>query len=292
MILNLLILTTHTHTIKKRGVDKMLSSVEVEKHQKIVELGDIKIGGDELVIMAGPCAVESREQLLEAAKYVKEYGGHILRGGAFKPRTSPYSFQGLGEEGLKLLAEAREETGLKVVTELMDSDDIELVNHYADIIQIGSRNMQNYGLLKKLGRLEKPILLKRGYSATIKEWILAAEYIIAHGNSQVILCERGIRTFETATRNTLDLNAIAWIKEMTDLPIIIDPSHGTGKRSLVAPLAKAGVTAGADGIIVEMHPYPEEALCDGEQSLRPEEFAQMIKELDRVAQAVDKRLVV
>jgi len=292
MILNLLILTTHTHTIKKRGVDKMLSSVEVEKHQKIVELGDIKIGGDELVIMAGPCAVESREQLLEAAKYVKEYGGHILRGGAFKPRTSPYSFQGLGEEGLKLLAEAREETGLKVVTELMDSDDIELVNHYADIIQIGSRNMQNYGLLKKLGRLEKPILLKRGYSATIKEWILAAEYIIAHGNSQVILCEREIRTFETATRNTLDLNAIAWIKEMTDLPIIIDPSHGTGKRSLVAPLAKAGVTAGADGIIVEMHPYPEEALCDGEQSLRPEEFAQMIKELDRVAQAVDKRLVV
>jgi 3-deoxy-7-phosphoheptulonate synthase len=270
----------------------MLSSVEVEKHQKIVELGDIKIGGDELVIMAGPCAVESREQLLEAAKYVKEYGGHILRGGAFKPRTSPYSFQGLGEEGLKLLAEAREETGLKVVTELMDSDDIELVNHYADIIQIGSRNMQNYGLLKKLGRLEKPILLKRGYSATIKEWILAAEYIIAHGNSQVILCEREIRTFETATRNTLDLNAIAWIKEMTDLPIIIDPSHGTGKRSLVAPLAKAGVTAGADGIIVEMHPYPEEALCDGEQSLRPEEFAQMIKELDRVAQAVDKRLVV
>ncbi|WP_051412043.1 3-deoxy-7-phosphoheptulonate synthase [Halonatronum saccharophilum] len=272
----------------------MLSSREVEKkkNNKVVEVGDVKVGGEELVIMAGPCAVESREQLFEAAHRVKEHGGQILRGGAFKPRTSPYSFQGLGEEGLKLLAQARERTGLKIVTEVMDSEDIDLVDSYADILQIGSRNMQNYGMLKKLGRVDTPILLKRGYSATIKEWLLAAEYIIAHGNPNVILCERGIRTFETATRNTLDLNAIAFIKETTDYPIIIDPSHGTGKRSLVTPLAQAGISVGADGVIVEVHPNPKEALCDGEQSLKPAEFANLVIKLDKVAKAIDKKLAV
>jgi len=270
----------------------MLSSVAVEKHQSVVEVGDLKIGGDELIIMGGPCAVESREQLLEAAIEVQKRGGNILRGGAFKPRTSPHSFQGLGEEGLKLLAEAREKTGLKVVTEVMDSEDINLVNQYADILQIGSRNMQNYGLLKNLGKVDTPVLLKRGYSATIKEWLLAAEYIITHGNPNVILCERGIRTFETATRNTLDLNAIALIKEVANLPIIIDPSHGTGKRSLVTPLAKAGVTAGADGVIVEMHPNPEEALCDGGQSLTPQGFSELVRSLERIAKAVDKKLAI
>ncbi|WP_408955047.1 3-deoxy-7-phosphoheptulonate synthase [Natroniella sp. ANB-PHB2] len=270
----------------------MLSSLGVENKHNVIKIGDdLKIGGKELVVMAGPCAVEGREQLLETAEEVKKNGGQILRGGAFKPRTSPHSFQGLGEKGLELLAEAREKTGLKIVTEVMDSEDLELVNSYADILQIGSRNMQNYGLLKKLGQIDTPVMLKRGYAATIKEWLLAAEYIISHGNPRVILCERGIRTFETATRNTLDLNAIALIKEVTNLPIIIDPSHGTGKRSLVSPLAKAGITAGADGVIVEIHPRPEEALCDGQQSLLPEGFGDLTMELKRVAQAVDRKLV-
>ncbi|MCK8827442.1 3-deoxy-7-phosphoheptulonate synthase [Natroniella acetigena] len=270
----------------------MLSNLGVENKHDVIKVGDdLKIGGEELVVMAGPCAVEGRKQLLETAEEVKKNGGQILRGGAFKPRTSPHSFQGLGEEGLELLAEAREKTGLKVVTEVIDSEDLELVNSYADILQIGSRNMQNYGLLKKLGQVDTPVMLKRGYAATIKEWLLAAEYIISHGNPRVILCERGIRTFETATRNTLDLNAIALIKEVTNLPIIIDPSHGTGKRSLVSPLAKAGITAGADGIIVEIHPRPEEALCDGQQSLLPQDFGNLITELERIAQAIDRKLV-
>ncbi|MCK8817951.1 3-deoxy-7-phosphoheptulonate synthase [Natroniella sulfidigena] len=270
----------------------MLSNLEVENKYDVVKIGnDLEIGGKELVVMAGPCAVEGRKQLLETAEEVKKNGGQILRGGAFKPRTSPHSFQGLGEEGLKLLAEAREKTGLKIVTEVMDSEDLELVDAYADILQIGSRNMQNYGLLKKLGQVDTPVMLKRGYAATIKEWLLAAEYIITHGNPRVILCERGIRTFETATRNTLDLNAIALIKEVTNLPIIIDPSHGTGKRSLVSPLAKAGITAGADGIIVEIHPHPEEALCDGQQSLLPQDFGDLVGGLKRVAQAIDRKLV-
>ncbi|SDC17807.1 MULTISPECIES: 3-deoxy-7-phosphoheptulonate synthase [unclassified Candidatus Frackibacter] len=270
----------------------MLKDLKVKNHKQIIEVGDVKIGGDELVIMAGPCAVESREQILEAAEHVKANGGQILRGGAFKPRTSPYSFQGLGEEGLKLLAEARERTGLKIITEVLDSEDLELVDNYADILQIGSRNMQNYGLLKKLGKVDTPVMLKRGYAATVKEWLLSAEYVISHGNPNVILCERGIRTFETATRNTLDLNAIALVKELTDLPVIIDPSHGTGKRSLVNPLAKAGISVGADGIIVEVHPNPEEALCDGEQSLTPNDFTSLIDDLDKVAKAVDKRLII
>jgi 3-deoxy-7-phosphoheptulonate synthase len=270
----------------------MLEDLSLEKQKSVVEVGDVKIGGDELVVMAGPCAVESREQLMTAAKQVKESGGQILRGGAFKPRTSPHSFQGLKEQGLKYLAEAREETGLKIVTELLDSTDIELVDQYTDILQIGSRNMQNYGLLKKLGELDTPVMLKRGYAATIKEWLLAAEYIITHGNPNVILCERGIRTFETATRYTMDLNAIALIKEKTNLPVIIDPSHGTGRRSLVGPLAKAGISVGADGIMMEVHPNPDDALCDGDQSLTLAGYDQLMKELDSLAKTFSKTLVV
>ncbi|SJZ32464.1 3-deoxy-7-phosphoheptulonate synthase [Selenihalanaerobacter shriftii] len=270
----------------------MLKDLKVKNHKGEVKIGELKIGSNELVVMAGPCAVESREQILKAAEEVKKNGGQILRGGAFKPRTSPYSFQGLGEEGLKLLAEAREKKGLKIITEVIDSEAIELVDNYADILQIGSRNMQNYGLLKKLGKVDTPVMLKRGYAATIKEWLLSAEYIISHGNPDVILCERGIRTFETATRNTLDLNAIALVKELTNLPVIIDPSHGTGKRSLVNPLAKAGISVGADGIIVEMHPNPAEALCDGEQSLTISDFALLIDDLEKVAKAVNKSLII
>ncbi|GAB6137024.1 3-deoxy-7-phosphoheptulonate synthase [Halanaerobaculum tunisiense] len=268
----------------------MLDDLELTEHKEIIEVGDVKVGSDQLTVMAGPCAVESREQLLTAAREVKKQGGQVLRGGAFKPRTSPHSFQGLGEKGLKLLAEAKAETGLQIVTELMDPEDLELVDKYADILQIGSRNMQNYSLLKKLGELDTPVMLKRGYAATIKEWLLAAEYVISHGNPNVILCERGIRTFETATRYTLDLNAIALIKEQANLPIIIDPSHGTGKRSLVNPLARAGISAGADGIMVEMHPNPEEALCDGQQSLTFKDFSNLITDLNGVASVINKKL--
>ena len=270
----------------------MLEELSLEKQKEVVEVGDVKVGGDELTIMAGPCAVESKEQLMAAANQVAESGGQILRGGAFKPRTSPHSFQGLKEQGLKYLAEAREETGLRIVTELLDSTDIELVNQYTDILQIGSRNMQNYGLLKKLGALDTPVMLKRGYAATVKEWLLAAEYVITHGNPNVILCERGIRTFETATRYTMDLNAIALIKENTKLPVIIDPSHGTGKRSLVSPLAKAGISVGADGVMMEVHPNPEEALCDGQQSLTLDGFDKLMKKLAAVAEISDKKLAV
>jgi 3-deoxy-7-phosphoheptulonate synthase len=229
--------------------------------------------------MAGPCSVEGREQLLSTAEHVAQNGADILRGGAYKPRTSPYEFQGLAEEGLKLLAEAREKTGLKVITEVLDSDDVELVAQYADVLQIGARNMQNFSLLKKLGTIGKPVMLKRGLSATIREFLLSAEYIVSHGNPDVILCERGIRTFETATRNTLDLAAVPVINELSHLPIIIDPSHGTGKRSLVRPLAKAAVAVGADGLMTEVHPKPEEAWSDGPQSLRFEEFVTMMREL-------------
>ena len=276
----------------EKGVDIMLEDLSLEDQKSVVEVGDVKVGGDELTIMAGPCAVESKEQLMAAARQVEKSGGQVLRGGAFKPRTSPHSFQGLKETGLKYLAEARGETGLKIVTELLDSTDIELVNHYTDILQIGSRNMQNYGLLKKLGELDTPVMLKRGYAATIKEWLLAAEYVISHGNPNVILCERGIRTFETATRYTMDLNAIALIKEKTNLPVIVDPSHGTGKRSLVAPLAKAGISVGADGVMMEIHPNPEEALCDGQQSLTLDGYDQLMKELSVVAEISNKKLAV
>ena len=261
-----------------------------ESQKTIIKLNGIEIGGDQVVIMAGPCSVESREQVLEAAIVVKEAGAQILRGGAFKPRTLPYSFQGLGEEGLKLLAEARDETGLPIVTEVMDPNEVELVATYADILQIGTRNMQNFPLLKSVGRADKPVMLKRGMSATINEWLGCAEYILAEGNLDVIMCERGIRTFEQITRNTVDISAAPILHMISHLPVIIDPSHGTGTRSLVGPLAKAGIAAGADGIMVEVHPHPDEALCDGAQSLSPEEFKFFMDDIKPIISAVNRRL--
>jgi len=237
------------------------------------------IGGDEFVVMAGPCSVESEKQILESAEIVAKHGAKLLRGGAFKPRTSPYDFQGLEEEGLKLLAKARELTGLGIVTEVMSDRDVGLVAEYADVLQIGARNMQNFALLKTLGKCGRPILLKRGLSATVKELLMSAEYIVAHGNPDVMLCERGIRTFETVTRNTCDIGAIAALSEMTHLPVILDPSHAAGRRSLVPALARAGVAVGADGLIVEMHPHPEKAVSDGAQSLDPKQFAKMMADL-------------
>lgn len=262
-----------------------LASKTSSTHQSIVDVGGMKIGGKALTIMAGPCAVESKEQLLSTARKVEQYGGQILRGGAFKPRTSPYSFQGLEEEGLKYLELARLETGLPVVTEVMDTRQVELVGEYADMLQIGSRNMSNFPLLKEAGQSKKPILLKRGMNATIEEFVMAAEYVLSHGNDQLVLCERGIRTFETAYRNTLDLNAVPMLKSMTHLPVIVDPSHGTGHRWMVSTMAKAAIAAGADGLQMEVHVRPEEALCDGEQSLFPEDFKKLMEELKVLAPA-------
>ena len=272
-----------TETIK-------LAVKQHEDHKLTVRVGDIKLGGSQVIVMAGPCSVESREQLMEAADAVKRAGAHMLRGGAYKPRTLPYSFQGLGEEGLKLLAEARDETGLPVVTEVMAPEDVDLVESYADVLQIGSRNMQNYPLLKKVGRASRPALLKRGMSSTIGEWLCCAEYILCEGNPDVILCERGVRGFDIITRNTLDVAAVPVIHQVSPLPIIIDPSHGTGIRSLVSPMAKAGVAAGSDGLMIEVHPHPEKALSDGSQSLTPGEFRQLMVELEPVAGAVGKTL--
>lgn len=257
----------------------------------VVKIKDLLIGGDKIVVMAGPCAVESKDQIMEIAKIVKEVGGSILRGGAFKPRTSPYSFQGLGEEGLEYLHEAGKEYGLLVVTEVMDKSQIELVSKYADILQIGARNMSNFAFLKELGLIKKPILLKRGISATIKEWIMAAEYILSGGNYDVILCERGIRTYEDYTRNTLDLSAIPVIKKLSHLPVIVDPSHGTGIRDHVIPMARAAVAAGCDGLMIEMHNHPEKAKSDGAQSLYPEQIAQLMKELKIIVKAVGKKFL-
>ncbi len=268
-----------------------LSGSEFKREKTIVKVGNnIELGGDEVVIMAGPCSVESREQILETAECVKEAGAQILRGGAFKPRTSPYSFQGLGEEGLRYLAEAREKTGLLVITELLDSHDVDLVTEYADIIQIGARNMQNYGLLSRVSEVDKPVLLKRGMMSKVEELLLSAEYILSGGNYNVILCERGIRTFETATRNTFDINAIPVIKKLSHLPIVVDPSHGTGNWEYVSPLSKAAIAAGADGLLIEVHPHPEQALSDGIQSLKPEKFAQLVKELKPFVDAAGRRL--
>jgi len=255
----------------------------------IVEVSGVEIGGPEVVIIAGPCAVESKEQLFETARSVKAGGARILRGGAFKPRSSPYKFQGMGEEGLKLLHDISVETGMPVVTEVMDTRQMELVASYADMIQIGSRNMQNYPLLKEAGMLRKPVLLKRGMMATIEEFLLAAEYILSQGNEQVILCERGIRTFETSTRNTLDLSAVPMLKHLTHLPVIIDPSHGTGLRWMVPSMARAAVAVGTDGLIVEVHYKPEEAICDGHQSLDIEEFNFMMADLEKIASAVNRK---
>ncbi|MGH2536009.1 MAG: 3-deoxy-7-phosphoheptulonate synthase [Candidatus Promineifilaceae bacterium] len=252
-------------------------------------IGDRLVGGRELVIMAGPCSVESRSQILETAEAVKEAGAHVLRGGAFKPRSSPYSFQGLGEEGLRYLAEAREQTGLPVITEVMEPALVPLVCEYADVLQVGARNMQNYALLHAVGKSQHPVLLKRGISSLMEEWLMSAEYILSHGNTRVMLCERGIRTFETYTRNTFDINAIPVIKEMSHLPIIADPSHATGKWEYVAAAAKASVAAGADGLLIEVHPRPEEALSDGVQSLKPRRFAELVRDVKAVARAVGRK---
>ncbi|MGE5550264.1 MAG: 3-deoxy-7-phosphoheptulonate synthase [Bacteroidota bacterium] len=267
-----------------------LASREGKPKGSRIKIGGVTIGGDGLTVMAGPCAVESRAQVLAVAEGIREAGGHLLRGGAFKPRTSPYSFQGLQEEGLALLAEARAATGLPIVTEVMNLTELEMVAAVADVLQIGARNMQNFGLLRAVGQLRQPVLLKRGMSATIEEWLMSAEYILAEGNEQVILCERGIRTFETATRNTLDLAAVALAKTLTHLPVVVDPSHGTGKRSLVLPMAKAAVIAGADGLMIEVHPNPPEALSDGEQSLDLAEFATVMAELRPVAGLMGKEI--
>lgn len=267
-----------------------LSAKRSDDHHTVVHVGEVKFGDKDIVVIAGPCAVESREQLLETARLVELFGGKMLRGGAFKPRTSPYSFQGLEEEGLKLLRFAKLQTGLPIVTEVMDTRQVELVGEFADMLQIGSRNMSNFPLLKEAGLSGKPILLKRGMNATIEEFIMAAEYILAQGNDQVVLCERGIRTFETAYRNTLDLNAIPMLKHSTHLPVIVDPSHGTGHRWMVGTMAKAGITAGADGLIVEMHHRPQDALCDGDQSLYPEDFHQLMEELRVLAPVLGRKI--
>jgi len=265
-----------------------LSSREFEPEDTVIDVGGVKIGGKELVVMAGPCAAETPEQVMSTARAVKAAGARILRGGAFKPSTSPYSFRGLGEEGLKLLAEAKEETGLPLITEVLTPQDVEMVVKYADILQVGARNMQNFVLLDEVGRANMPVMLKRGLSATIQEWLLAAEYILAQGNRQLILCERGIRTFETYTRNTMDVSAIPIVHKETHLPIIADPSHGTGKWDLVMPMALASVAAGADGLMIEVHPTPDTALKDGAQSLTFEHFGELMKRVGPVAEAVGR----
>ncbi|HEY4690459.1 MAG TPA: 3-deoxy-7-phosphoheptulonate synthase [Anaerolineae bacterium] len=265
-----------------------LASRDFSPLDTVVPLDGTQVGGKRIVLMAGPCAVESREQLLEIACAVKEAGASVLRGGAFKPRTSPYSFQGLGEKGLEILAEAREVTGLPIVTEVMAPEQVPLVAHYADVLQIGARNMQNYALLRAAGESGYPVLLKRGLMSTIEELLMAAEYILACGNRRLMLCERGIRTFEKYTRNTTDINAIPVIKELSHLPVILDPSHATGKWEYVTAVARAGIAAGADGLLVEVHAHPEAALSDGVQSLRPERFAQLVAEVRRVAEAVGR----
>ncbi|MDU2066347.1 MAG: 3-deoxy-7-phosphoheptulonate synthase [Sporomusaceae bacterium] len=256
-----------------------LVSREYQSENTVIQVGNIVIGGENPVVMAGPCAIESREQLLEAAQIVKAGGAQFLRGGAFKPRTSPYAFQGLESKGLEFLAEARERTGLKIVTEVMDIESVAMISEVADVLQVGARNMQNFALLKALGQSKKPILLKRGMAATIEEWLSAAEYIVSAGNPQVVLCERGIRTFEEYTRNTLDLSAVSAVKILSHLPVIADPSHGTGKWKLVRSMALASVAAGADGLMIEVHPNPDEARCDGPQSLNPANYNALMKEV-------------
>jgi 3-deoxy-7-phosphoheptulonate synthase len=267
-----------------------LASRAFSPQDTVVKVNGLEIGGGRVVVMAGPCSVENREQLLETARAVQQAGAQVLRGGAFKPRTSPYSFQGLGEEGLRLLAEAREETGLPVVTEVMEPDSVPLVTTFADILQIGARNMQNYSLLHAVGEAQRPVLLKRGMMSTTQELLMSAEYILSHGNDKVMLCERGIRTFDSATRNTLDLTAVALLKQLSHLPVIVDPSHATGKWELVGPMARAAIAAGADGLLIEVHPRPQEALSDGRQSLKPDRFGRLMEELALVAKAVGRGL--
>ena len=265
-----------------------LVSREFKPMDTIVNVGGVLIGGGNLSIMAGPCAVESMEQLMESARCVKEGGANFLRGGAFKPRTSPYDFQGLAEQGLKMLKEAGAKNGLKVVTEIVDVNAVPMISAYADVLQVGARNMQNFELLKAVGRSKKPVLLKRGLSATISEWLNAAEYILSEGNYDVILCERGIRTYETFTRNTLDLSAVAAVKEISHLPVIVDPSHGTGRWQMVRPMAWAAIAAGADGLMIEVHPNPEIALSDGDQSLTPKNFAVVMADVQKMMQVMER----
>jgi 3-deoxy-7-phosphoheptulonate synthase len=281
-----------------RGVERVLptkrayrlASREYRLEPTEIRVGDVVIGGDQVVVMSGPCSVESRDLLLEAAIHAQKAGATVLRGGAFKPRTSPYSFQGMAEEGLKILAEARDLTGMPVITEVMSSETVPLVSEYADILQIGTRNMQNFHLLFAAGGQPKPVLLKRGMMSTIEELLLSAEYIMSQGNTNVILCERGIRTFETATRNTLDLNAIPVLKELTHLPVVVDPSHATGRRSLVPAMARAAIASGADGLLIEMHQNPEQALSDGDQSVTPDQLSNLVDECRRVAVAIGRSL--
>ncbi|HEX9016348.1 MAG TPA: 3-deoxy-7-phosphoheptulonate synthase [Chloroflexota bacterium] len=265
-----------------------LASREFQPTDSIVQVGDLEVGGKDLTIMAGPCSVESLDQMMETALAVKAAGATVIRGGAFKPRTSPYAFQGLGEEGLKILTQVRDRTGLKIITEVMEPEQVDAVAEHSDILQIGARSMQNFPLLKQVGATNKPILLKRGLAATIEEWLMAAEYVMAGGNFNVILCERGIRTFETAVRNTLDLSAVPVVKRLSHLPVIVDPSHGTGKWYLVRPMAMASVAAGADGLIIEVHPTPDTALSDGPQSLSPGNFTELMGQLRAVAAAVGR----
>jgi 3-deoxy-7-phosphoheptulonate synthase len=267
-----------------------LVSREFQQHDSVIDVAGVKVGGRRIAVMAGPCAVEKLEITVGIARAVATAGATILRGGAYKPRTSPYSFQGLGQEGLEFLAEARRQTGLPVVSEILDARDLGHFLEKSDVIQIGARNMQNFELLKEVGAYDKPVLLKRGLSATIKELLLSAEYIMSRGNRNVMLCERGIRTFETQYRNTLDLSAVPTLKEMTHLPVIVDPSHATGNWKLVAPMAKAAIAAGADGLLIEVHSNPESALCDGEESLKPDRFQELMNDLKKVAQAVGREL--
>ncbi len=283
---------------RMRGVDRVvpvlrpfkLASRDFQPEASKISINGHVFGSSQVIVMAGPCSVESIEQMMETALAVKESGAHMLRGGAFKPRTSPYSFQGMGEEGLKILAEAREKTGLYVVTEVMAPEQVNLVATYADVLQIGTRNMQNYALLNAVGQTDMPVLLKRGMMSTIEELLMSAEYIMSNGNHKVILCERGIRTFEKYTRNTLDINAVPVLKELTHLPVVVDPSHATGKWTLVKAASKAAVAAGADGLIIEVHPNPAEAVSDGEQSLKPHRFAELMAEVRRVAEAVGRTI--
>lgn len=267
-----------------------LVSREFRDEPTVIDVSGVKIGGQQVQVIAGPCSVETQDAVTSTAKQVKEGGAAVLRGGAFKPRTSPYDFQGLGAEGLKYLAEAKKETGLPIISELMDPRDVDLFDEYVDIVQIGARNMQNFRLLKEVGSMKKPVLLKRGLSATIKEFLMSAEYIASQGNSDIIFCERGIRTFETATRNTLDISAVPVLKEETHLPVFVDPSHAVGRWGLVAPISRAAIAVGADGLMIEVHHDPENALCDGAQSLKPTKFAALMDDIDKVAKSVGRTL--
>jgi len=269
-----------------------LASREARESDTIITIGGVSIGGPHFVVMAGPCAVESEAQMMECASFIKAEGGHILRGGAFKPRTSPYSFQGMEEEGLIILAQVREKTGMPIVTEVMDTNDVDLVEKYTDILQIGARNVQNFPLLKRVGQARKPVLLKRGMMTTIEELLMSAEYILSSGNEQVILCERGIRTFETATRNTLDISAVPVLKALTHLPVIVDPSHAAGHWQYVIPLSKAAMAVGADGLMVEVHPEPEKAVSDGLQSLKPKKFRLLMEELQHLGLGLNRSVLV